>query len=153
LDSGDELFAADDPQRLWRANMTKLTAIEIKAFVPAKDFELSKKFYEDLGFTVASSDLDLAYLRCGECSFLLQNFYQSEHAANFMMHLLTDRVDTWWEHVQSTRLAKKYGVFLEALADRPWGLRDFAIADPTGVLWRIGQNIGRAPKSEHDLER
>jgi uncharacterized glyoxalase superfamily protein PhnB len=30
----------------------------------------------------------------------------------------------------------------EPPADRPWGLRDFIIVDPTGVLWRIGQNIG-----------
>ena len=24
--------------------------------------------------------------------------------------------------------------------ERPWGMRDFTIADPTGVLWRIAQN-------------
>jgi len=25
--------------------------------------------------------------------------------------------------------------------DRPWDMRDFVLFDPTGVLWRIGQNI------------
>jgi hypothetical protein len=30
-----------------------LNAVEIKAFVPARDFVLSKQFYEDLGFTIA----------------------------------------------------------------------------------------------------
>jgi uncharacterized glyoxalase superfamily protein PhnB len=25
--------------------------------------------------------------------------------------------------------------------DRSWGLRDFILVDPTGVLWRIGHNI------------
>ena len=35
--------------------MEELESVEIKAFVPAKDFELSKKFYQDLGFTMASS--------------------------------------------------------------------------------------------------
>lgn len=54
--------------------MADLIAIEIKAFVPARDFGLSKQFYEDLGFAIAWSDSDLAYLRCGDCSFLLQNF-------------------------------------------------------------------------------
>jgi uncharacterized glyoxalase superfamily protein PhnB len=24
--------------------------------------------------------------------------------------------------------------------DRPWGLRDFVLTDPTSVLWRIGRN-------------
>jgi hypothetical protein len=27
--------------------------------------------------------------------------------------------------------------------DKPWGLRDFAISDPGGVLLRIGQNIDK----------
>ena len=53
--------------------MSDLSAVEIKAFVPARDFALAKRFYEDLGFTIKWSDSDLAYLHCGESSFLLQN--------------------------------------------------------------------------------
>ena len=34
--------------------MTNLRVTEIKAFVPSKDFEVSKQFYKDLGFTMAS---------------------------------------------------------------------------------------------------
>ena len=37
-------------------------------------------------------------------------------------------------------LAAKYGVKTEPPADQPWGMRDFVIVDPTGVLWRIAQN-------------
>jgi uncharacterized glyoxalase superfamily protein PhnB len=115
-------------------------AIEIKAFVPARDFALSKQFYADLGFTIAWSDADLAYLRCGDCSFLLQNFYHPEHAGNFMMHLLVGDVEAWWRNVAKARLVSTYGVRAEPPADRPWGMRDFTITDPTGVLWRIAQN-------------
>jgi uncharacterized glyoxalase superfamily protein PhnB len=117
-----------------------LNAVEIKAFVPARDFALSKQFYVDLSFTIVWSDSDLAYLRCGQCSFLLQNFYHPEHAGNFMMHLLVGDVEAWWRHVQKAQLVAKYGVRAEPPADRPWGMRDFTIADPTGVLWRIAQN-------------
>jgi catechol 2,3-dioxygenase-like lactoylglutathione lyase family enzyme len=124
--------------------MGELTAVEIKAFVPARDFELSKQFYQDLGFVLVWSDEQLAYFRCGECSFLLQHFYREEHASNFMMHLLTSDVEAWWQHVIASRLTERYGVLVEALGDRPWGLRDFAIVDPTGVLWRIGQNIAQS---------
>src|SRR5689334_11877937 len=70
--------------------MEELTVIEIKAFVPARDLSLSKQFYEDLGFTVAWSSDDLAYVRHGKASFLLQKFYVPEHAGNFMMHLLLE---------------------------------------------------------------
>jgi hypothetical protein len=37
--------------------------IELKAFVPAKDFEVSKQFYQDLGFTLCwGAEGGLAYL-------------------------------------------------------------------------------------------
>jgi uncharacterized glyoxalase superfamily protein PhnB len=109
--------------------------------VPVRDFALSTQFYEDFGFEIAWSDDGLAYVRHGDASFLLQNFYNPEHAGNFMMHILVEDVEVWWDHVQAQKLAAKYGVKSEPPADRPWGLRDFTIADPTGVLWRVGQNI------------
>jgi len=120
--------------------MNNLSAVEIKAFVPARDFTLAKQFYKDLGFTIKWSDDNLAYLHVGDCSFLLQNFYQPEYAGNFMMHLLVDDVEAWWRHVENAQLTAKYGVRAEPPDDRPWGMRDFTIADPTGVLWRIAQN-------------
>jgi catechol 2,3-dioxygenase-like lactoylglutathione lyase family enzyme len=120
--------------------MGDLATIEIKAFVPARDFDLAKRFYQDLGFQLAWSSEDLAYLRHGSSSFLLQNFYNAEHAGNFMMHLLVEDVDAWWHHVQTQELPARYGVMAEPPSDKPWGLRDFVIVDPTGVLWRVAQN-------------
>ena len=38
-----------------------LRVTEIKAFVPSKNFELSKQFYKDLGFTMASEGGGIAY--------------------------------------------------------------------------------------------
>jgi len=121
--------------------LSELGTVEIKAFVPSKDFALSKQFYQDLGFELAWSSEDLAYLRNGDSSFLLQRFYVKEHADNLMMHLLVEDVDAWWRHVEAQRLTGRYGVMAEAPSDKPWGLLDFVIADPTGVLWRIGQTI------------
>jgi catechol 2,3-dioxygenase-like lactoylglutathione lyase family enzyme len=127
--------------------MTSMAAVEIKAFVPAKDFELSKRFYIDLGFELAWASDDLAYFQAGHSSFLLQRFYVKEHAENFMMHMLVNDVEAWWHHVSSNQIGKKYGVRVLPPADRPWGIRDFTVDDPTGVLWRIGQNIERAEQS------
>ena len=73
--------------------MGDMSVIEIKAFVPARDFALSKRFYEDLGFTIKWSSDDLAYVQHGNASFLLQNFYVPEHAGNFMMHVLVEDVE------------------------------------------------------------
>jgi len=121
--------------------MNNMATVEIKAFVPAKDFELSKRFYADMGFELAWSSDDMAYFHACGSSFLLQRFYVKEHADNFMMHMLVEDVEAWWRHVNSTQLGDKYGVRILPLADRPWGIRDFTVDDPTGVLWRIGQSI------------
>jgi hypothetical protein len=43
--------------------MSDMTTVEAKAFVPARDFALSKQFYQDLGFVLAWSSDDLAYHR------------------------------------------------------------------------------------------
>ncbi len=122
--------------------MDNLKTVEIKAFVPARDFELSKRFYQDLGFTMASSDDDLAYLKAGQTSFLLQRFYIKEHADNFMMHMLVEDIEAWWRRVVDRDIVQRYGAMSVSPADRPWRIRDFVITDPSGVMWRIGQNIG-----------
>lgn len=118
-----------------------MATVEIKAFVPARDFELSKRFYREMGFAMAWSTEALACFRAGSASFLLQRFYVKEHADNFMMHLLVQDVEAWWEHVSKARLGENYGVRVLPPEDRPWGMRDFTVDDPTGVLWRIGQSI------------
>jgi catechol 2,3-dioxygenase-like lactoylglutathione lyase family enzyme len=119
-----------------------LRTVEIKAFVPARDMDLSLRFYRDLGFEAPWVSDELAYLHAGDCSFLLQKFFVPEHAGNFMMHLLVADVDAWWRHLESQGLSERYGVRALPPEDRPWKIRDFVLVDPSGVLWRIGQNIG-----------
>ena len=121
--------------------MSNLHVTEIKAFVPAKDFEISKQFYKDLGFTMASEGGGVAYFHFERVSFLLQDYCTENFAENFMMHMLVDDVDAWWNHVNATDVVKKYAVRIWPIELQTWGMRDFCICDPSGVLWRIGQNV------------
>ena len=121
--------------------MPNLQAVEIKAFVPAKDFDLSKRFYRDLGFVLASDENGVAYFHHGNVSFLLQDFYVEEFAKNLMMHLLVEDVDAWWNRVREADLAGTYGVKVGEIQLQSWRMRDFVLFDPSGVLWRIGQNV------------
>ena len=114
---------------------------EIKAFVPARDFVQSRRFYLDLGFEIPWHDEHLAYVRYQACSFLLQNFHVEEHARNFVMHCLVDNVDEWHAEWVAKRVAQTYGVQLSGLENQPWGMREFTLTDPSGVLWRIAQNL------------
>ena len=120
-----------------------LNAVEIKAFVPATDFERSRQFYVALGFEIAWASDDLAYVRHGATSFLLQAFDEPAFAQNFQMHLLVEDVDDWHAQVQASGVASHAGVQVGLPEDRPWGMRDFTLIDPSGVLWRIAQNIDR----------
>jgi len=86
---------------------------DLKTFVPAKDPELSKRFYVDLGFTINWSNEQIAELQIGSFRFLLQTFYVAEHAGNFMMSLSVEDADAWWEHIQRLDFMKKYpGIML-----------------------------------------
>lgn len=118
-----------------------LDTIEMKAFVPARDLAESIAFYEALGFEAIRESDDLAYLRHGATAFLLSQFYLREHAENFVMHLLVANADDWHRNVEASGVAEKFSVRLSPPDDRPWGLRDFTLIDPTGVLWRIGHVI------------
>ncbi len=121
--------------------LSNLNAIEIKAFIPSKDFEISKAFYQDIGFTKASDSEGVAYFHAGNCSFLLQDFYEKALAHNLMMHLLVEDVSSWHELIKYSGVIEKYDVKMSEVTEQPWGMLDFVLYDPSGVLWRFGQNM------------
>ena len=118
--------------------MDPSNVIELNAFVPARDFTLSKQFYSDLGFKLLWSSDDVAQFQIGAHTFLLQKFHVEEHSANFMMALMVEDADAWWAHIQRIDLAGKYTPHtLKPPTMQPWGLRVLYLTDPTGVLWHI----------------
>ena len=82
--------------------MTKLpSGTEIaRPFLPAQDFELSKRFYEALGFEKVL-DGEVAVFNVGGAGFILQRFYRKEWAENAMMQLSVEDLDAWWAHVDA----------------------------------------------------
>ncbi|HEY8011606.1 MAG TPA: VOC family protein [Rudaea sp.] len=118
-----------------------LAAVEIKAFVPATDFATSAQFYLALGFEIPWSSDGLAYVRHGETSFLLQAFNEADFVKNFQMHLLVENVDDWHAHILAAGVPARFAVKVGEPANQPWGMRDFTLFDPSGVLWRIAQNL------------
>lgn len=110
-----------------------------RPFIPAKDFELSKRFYESLGFEKVL-DSEVAIFNSGSGGFILQRYYQKEWAENFMMQLMVDDLDLWWEHIAALDLPGRFGVPQpKPPAVQPWGLRIAYVIDPSGVLWHISQ--------------
>jgi hypothetical protein len=119
-----------------------------RPFLPAKDIELSKRFYGALGFEKVL-DSDVAIFTMGVSGFILQRYYQKEWAENFMMQLMVDNLDAWWAHIQRLDLAGQFGV----AAPRPpamqsWGLRVAYLVDPSGVLWHVAQRRENAVQDQ-----
>ncbi len=121
--------------------MENLKVEEIKAFVPAKDFEVSKSFYEEIGFSKGSDAGGVAYFYFGDSSFLLQDFYDENHANNFLMHVLVEDIESWHAKITASGVIEKYEVKVSDICEQPWKMFDFTMSDPSGVLWRFGQNI------------
>jgi len=112
--------------------------LDLKAFVPAKDHDLAKQFYLDLGFKLNWAGEQVAEFEAGGFRFLLQKFFVQQHADNFMMHLMVDDADDWWQYIEAAGLTTKYpGIAVKPPAMQPWGLRVLYLTDPSGVLWHI----------------
>ena len=116
-----------------------------RPFLPAKDFALSKRFYEALGFAKLLDD-EVAIFGIGASSFVLQKHYQKQWAENFMMQLMVDDLDSWWQHIQALDLPARFGVPApKPPAVQPWGLRIAYVVDPSGVLWHVAQRRSDIP--------
>jgi hypothetical protein len=57
-----------------------LQVTDIKAFVPSKNYAISKAFYTDIGFDSEYVSDDLTLFWNGECQLFLQRFYNQDSA-------------------------------------------------------------------------
>ena len=109
--------------------------------VPAKVFEISSRFYVDLGFQPHTLTDKLVEMRLGSYAFILQDYYVQQWAENFVMHMAVSDVSLWWDRIVSLDLPSRYGVKnpgAPRLED--WGLVA-SVIDPSGVLWRIAEDV------------
>lgn len=111
----------------------------VRAFLPSKDFERTKLFYEALGFEKVL-DGEVAIFNVASGGFIVQRYYQKEWAENTMMQLMVDDLDAWWTHLTALDLPAKFAVQPpKPPALQPWGVRVAYVYDPCGVLWHVSQ--------------
>jgi catechol 2,3-dioxygenase-like lactoylglutathione lyase family enzyme len=120
------------------------TILAMRPFVPAKNFEASKRFYADLGFRVVSLGNDLAEMQFGENAFVLQNAFAAAWAENFVMHVVVHSIELWWTHIESLDLGSRHNVARpQRTGAGEIGLDVIYVFDPSGVLWHFSE----APRS------
>jgi catechol 2,3-dioxygenase-like lactoylglutathione lyase family enzyme len=117
----------------------KHKAISIRPFIGAKDYELARGFYRDLGFEESILTADMSYFKTNGFGFYLQNAYVKDWIDNTMIFLEVDDVDRYWKELSALDLAAKYeGVRLTPIRDYEWG-RECFLHDPSGILWHFGE--------------
>lgn len=110
----------------------------IRPFIGAKDFDLSRRFYRDLGFEETVLSAQMSVFKTGDTAFYLQNAYVQDWVDNSMIFLEVDDVDRYWNELSALDLPSKYsGVRLTPIRNEAWG-RECFLHDPSGILWHFG---------------
>lgn len=108
--------------------------LDLKTYVPAKDFEESKRFYAELGFTQSEAwngDVDC---KLGNAQFRLQNYYNKDWAENFMMLFTVEDVQAWYDFAKPVIDSGRYANVHISEPESAGGARLMHIWDPCGVL-------------------
>lgn len=114
-------------------------AISIRPFIGAKDFEISRNFYRDLGFQETVLTHNMSVFKAGSIAFYLQDAYVKDWIDNTMIFLEVDNAEQYWMELSALNLPTRYHtVKLEAVRTEHWG-RECFLHDPSGVLWHFGE--------------
>lgn len=110
-------------------------ARDVKVFVPSRDFELSLAFYDALGWKRNWRRDGLAELEIGDTRFYLQDFYAKDWAENFMLYVVVDSADAWYDHADDVIRSGNFApARLRKPTDEDYGARVTYVWDPSGVL-------------------
>lgn len=114
-----------------------MDVIDIKAFIPSEDYEVSKSFYSEIGFTPQYVSEDLTLFQNGACFFFLQRFFNADLATNFMLQLCVPDI----ESAYSLCLQSKHKTKITPIQQEAWG-KVFYLWGPVGELLHITELSG-----------
>lgn len=113
-------------------------AKSIRPFIGAQNFEISRRFYRDLGFQESIIAPNMSYFYTEGLGFYLQDAYVRDWIDNTMIFMEVDDVERYWKELLALDLTRKYeGVKLTPIRTLDWGKECF-LHDPSGILWHFG---------------
>ena len=114
------------------------TAISIRPFIGAKDYDLSRSFYRDIGFEEHVLFPEMSLFKMDAIAFYLQKAYVKDWVDNTMVFIEVADLDDHWKTLHALDLPGKYpGVRLSTIKAQSWG-REYFVHDPSGILWHFG---------------
>lgn len=120
--------------------MKTYQAKSIRTFIGAKNYDISKQFYQALGFEAIEVSTNMTLFKVNaNLAFYLQDYYIKDWIDNSMVFLEVDDVDNCWKELEELGLHLKYeSVRLSPIKTWDWG-RECFLHDPSGVLWHFAQ--------------
>lgn len=111
--------------------------LSLQPFVPSgKEFEKSKEFFIELGFTLSWSDSDYAGFENGPCKFILQHFDKVDFAENFMLSVQIPNAEEFRRTVLEKKLPERFSIRIGEVTQQPYG-KEVNIIDIAGVCWHF----------------
>lgn len=113
--------------------------ISIRPFIGARNFEQSRNFYRDLGFTEVSLEPKMSLFQNNKAGFYLQDAYVQDWVDNTMVFMEVEDLDQVYCDLLALNLKSKYSeVKLIPIRVEHWG-RECFLHDPSGILWHFGE--------------
>ena len=113
--------------------------ISIRPFIGARNFEQSRNFYRDLGFTEINLSPKMSLFQNKKVAFYLQDAFVQDWIDNTMIFLEVENLDQVYRDLLALNLETKYPhVKLIPIRIEHWG-RECFLHDPSGILWHFGE--------------
>lgn len=114
-------------------------ARSLRPFLGAGDFELSRRFYRDLGFDETVLWDGFSVFKTGDFAFYLQSHYVKEWIDNTQVFMEVADTEALFEKISGLDLASRYeNVRVVPIREEAWG-KEFFVYDPSGILWHFGE--------------
>ena len=120
--------------------MPNLKTVDLRVMMPAKNFAVSKAFYEAIGCVVHDVSTELALVDFADRRFYLQNYYVKEWAENFVLYVVVEDAHAWYEHVAAQIGSNRFaGARVQPPRQEDYGALVTYLIDPSGVLIQFAQ--------------
>jgi len=107
---------------------------DFKVYMPAKDFQLSKRFYAALGFKMSDGWGGTADFELNGNRFRLQDYYVKDWADNFMVVIGVDDAQAWHQRVRRIVDSGEFDNIRIKPPEAVDGSLVLHVWDPSGVL-------------------
>ena len=112
---------------------------KLRLFLPSLDYQVSIRFYQEIGFEIEWQSDDLTIMKHRELEFFIQNAYVKDWAENTMIQLFVEDIQHFYDQVETMK--NDYPMIrFKSIQEVDYGTT-FHLLDPAGVLIHVMQHV------------